>query len=105
MKSPMSSVGIMEPDGILKGSTRKERSRNTARITGKKLIEYSTHHGCRASGDRLLLRTYLSKSQTRPVTASSRNRNSAKLTCPPFAEPQERLPAEFPPPRPASCAS
>ena len=46
MKSPTSSVGTIELDGILNGSTRNERSRNTIRITGKKLIEYSTHQGC-----------------------------------------------------------
>src|SRR5688572_33489606 len=80
MKSPISSVGIMEPDGILKGSTRNERSRNTTRITGKKLIEYSTHQGCLASCGLPFLRKYLSSSQTRPVTVSSRNRKSAKLT-------------------------
>src|SRR5512145_453840 len=49
MKSPTSSVGTIELDGILNGSTRNERSRNTIRITGKKLIEYSTHHGCFSS--------------------------------------------------------
>ncbi len=39
MKSPMSRVGSMEPEGILNGSTRKERSRKTMRMTGKKLLE------------------------------------------------------------------
>src|SRR5437016_11121686 len=52
MKSPTSSVGTIELDGILNGSTRNERSRNTIRITGKKLTEYSTHHGCLASAGR-----------------------------------------------------
>src|SRR5882672_20154 len=80
MKSPISSVGIIEPEGILNGSTRKERSKNTIRITGKKLIEYSTHQGCLASAGLRFLREYLSKSHTSPVTASNRNRNKAKLT-------------------------
>src|SRR4026207_2354858 len=79
MKSPISSDGIIEPDGILNGSTRNERRKNTIRITGKKLIEYSTHHGCFASGGLLLRRMNLSRSHTRPVIASSRNRKSAKL--------------------------
>jgi hypothetical protein len=80
MKSPISKVGIIEPDGILNGSTRNERSRNTTRITGKKLIEYSTHQGCLASFCLLLLRKNRSTSQTIPVTDSSVNRKSAKFT-------------------------
>src|SRR3979409_632379 len=57
MKSPTSSVGTIELDGILNGSTRNERSRNTIRITGKKLTEYSTHHGCLAPAPRQRGRT------------------------------------------------
>src|ERR1051325_1934376 len=79
MKSPTSSVGTIELDGILNGSTRNERSRNTIRITGKKLIEYSTHHGIFASARRPLRRTSLSSSQTRPVTTSRISKNRAKF--------------------------
>src|SRR6185436_1393791 len=78
MKSPISSVGIIDPDGILNGSTRKERSRNTIRITGKKLIEYSTHQGCLSSFRLFFLSTNLSSSQTSPVTSSSSSRKPAK---------------------------
>ena len=35
MKSPWISVGIIESDGILKGSYRKDRSTSTITITGK----------------------------------------------------------------------
>src|SRR5882757_7321467 len=80
MKSPISSVGIIEPDGILNGSTRNERSRNTTRITGKKLIEYSTHQGCFASSFLDFRKKSLSSSQTTPVIASNRKRKRAKLT-------------------------
>src|SRR5205085_7006434 len=80
MKSPTSSVGTIELDGILNGSTRNERSRKTIRITGKKLTEYSTHHGCLPSLLLPLRRMAISSSQTRPVTTSRMNRKSAKLT-------------------------
>src|SRR5688572_29437210 len=79
MKSPTSSVGTIELDGILNGSTRKERSRNTIRITGKKLIEYSTHQGCLASRPLLLRSQYLSNSHTAPVTISRISRKRAKF--------------------------
>src|SRR3989442_10562165 len=45
MKSPTTRVGTIEPEGILNGSTRNERSRNTMRMTGKKLFGYSIHQG------------------------------------------------------------
>ena len=45
MKSPTCKVGIIEPEGILNGSKRKERSTKTIRITGKKLAPHSTHNG------------------------------------------------------------
>src|SRR3954467_3515485 len=79
MKSPTSSVGTIEEEGILNGSTRNERNRNTIRITGKKLTEYSTHHGCFASLPLPLARKAISTSPTSPVTASRMNRNRAKL--------------------------
>src|ERR1044071_7036452 len=78
MKSPTSSVGTIELDGILKGSTRNERSRNTIRITGKKLIEYSTHQGCLWALSRVLRSQYLSSSQTPPVITRRRKRKPAK---------------------------
>src|SRR3990170_7297706 len=104
MKSPTSRGGTIELDGILNGSTRNERSRNTIRITGKKLIEYSTHHGCRASLLLPFLRTSLSRSQTAPVTTSRISRNSAKFNDRPAEALRGTLPAESPPPPPASCA-
>src|SRR5437660_3672137 len=79
MKSPTSSVGTIEEDGILNGSTRNERSRNTIRITGKKLTEYSTHHGCLAPAGRERRSHAASSAQTAPVTTSRISRNSAKL--------------------------
>src|SRR5687768_4014590 len=100
MKSPTSSVGTIELDGILNGSTRNERSRNTIRITGKKLIEYSTHHGCLASRPLVLLSQYLSNSHTAPVTISRISRNSAKFNDRPAAARRGMPPAESPPPPP-----
>src|SRR3954465_4952083 len=79
MKSPTSSVGTMELDGILNGSTRNERSRNKIRITGKKLPEYSTHQGCLSPGARLRRSHSASSAQTAPVTTSSSSRKRAKL--------------------------
>src|SRR6266850_6224590 len=49
MKSPTSSVGRIDDDGILKGSARNERSRNTINRTGKNAFEYSTHEGSRSA--------------------------------------------------------
>ena len=45
MRSPTSSVGIIEPDGIRNGSNRNERNTNTTRITGKKPAGNSIHAG------------------------------------------------------------
>ena len=45
MKSPTRSVGFIEPDGILKGSTQNERIRKTTTITGKKARAMSTTTG------------------------------------------------------------
>src|SRR5438874_13321188 len=92
MKSPTSSVGTIELDGILKGSTRNERSKNTIRITGKKLTEYSTHQGCFAPLALFLPRNEISRSQTAPVTTSSARRNAAKLNSRPAAAPREKPP-------------
>src|SRR3954453_11102924 len=79
MKSPTSSVGTMELDGILNGSTRNERSRNTIRITGKKLTEYSTHQGCFSPGARPRRSHSASSAQTAPVTTSRSSKKRAKL--------------------------
>src|SRR5436305_2492682 len=49
MKSPTSSVGRIDEDGILNGSARNERSRNTISRTGKNAFEYSTHDGSRSA--------------------------------------------------------
>src|SRR2546428_11218628 len=43
MKSPTTNVGTIEPEGILKGSTRNERSRKTIRMSVEKLFGYSHH--------------------------------------------------------------
>ena len=45
MKSPARSVGSIEPDGMRKGSTMKERSSSTTTMTGKKDRDQSTYHG------------------------------------------------------------
>src|SRR5947207_1109451 len=51
MKSPTSSVGRIDDDGILNGSARNDRSRNTINKTGKNAFEYSTHDGSRKAAD------------------------------------------------------
>ena len=48
----MCSVGIMEPEGILKGSNRNERSTNTTTMTGKSPAVQSSHQGCMSSFSR-----------------------------------------------------
>jgi hypothetical protein len=81
MKSPISSVGIIEPDGILNGSTTNERSTNTARITGKKLAEYSSHHGWRSfSSARRLRVASASAAPKRPCRSAWRESNSASAS-------------------------
>src|SRR5689334_7289057 len=79
MKSPTSSVGRIDDDGILNGSTRNERSRKTMRMTGKKLFGYSIHHGSGSPSTRRLANTSLSASVTAPVTRSRMKRISAKF--------------------------
>src|SRR5215510_1090031 len=91
MKSPTSSVGTIELDGILNGSTRNERSRNTIRITGKKLTEYSTHQGCLRPGARARRSHAASSAQTPPVTTSRISKNSAKFNSPPLQHREEGL--------------
>src|SRR5262252_1010864 len=87
MKSPTSSVGRIDDDGILNGSATNERSANTIRRTGKKLFGYSIHHGSGAPGARRFAKTRRSASATRPVKTVARNRMSAKFmvgSCPLF---------------------
>src|SRR3990172_10055987 len=79
MKSPTKSVGIMDPDGILNGSTTNERSTNTIRITGKKLLPYSIHHGSRSSFLRFLAKWAQSANAAAPVTISREKSNRAKF--------------------------
>src|SRR3954462_2264187 len=102
MKSPTSSVGTIEDDGILNGSTRNERKRKTIRITGKKLTEYSTHQGCRAASPRRFFSHSTSTPQTSPVITSRIRRNRAKFNLHPAAARRGTPPAKFPPNRPAS---
>ncbi len=47
MKSPSSSVGIIESEGMRNGSNRNERISSTIRMTGKNERAYSTTIGSR----------------------------------------------------------
>src|SRR6476646_11522390 len=79
MKSPTSSVGRIDDDGILNGSARNERSTNTTSSTGKNDFEYSTQTGSGDSGARLPAKNRRSASQMTPVSAVNRNRIRAKF--------------------------
>src|ERR1700681_4225180 len=79
MKSPTSSVGRIDEDGILNGSATNERSRKTISRTGKKLFGYSIHHGSRAPAGRRFAKTSLSARAMHPVATVARNRISAKF--------------------------
>src|SRR6185312_1673213 len=79
MKSPTSSVGRIDDDGILKGSARNERSTKTTSRTGKNDFEYSTQTGSGVPGGRCAAKNRRSTSQTTPVTAVSTNRIKAKF--------------------------
>src|SRR5581483_3246912 len=75
MKSPLYSVGFIEPEGMRNGSTTNERSTNTARITGNRLTQKSTKGpGCGSlppaatAALRRRASHSLSSSQTTPVT-------------------------------------
>ena len=52
-KKPLLTLGIIEPEGIWKGSNKKDLKTNTIAKTGKKEIEYSTKTGCLPSAIRL----------------------------------------------------
>src|SRR6476469_3152367 len=79
MKSPTSSVGRIDDEGILNGSARNERRRKTASRTGKNDFEYSTHTGSRAPAARLPAKNSRSSSQMPPDTTVSTNRIRAKF--------------------------
>src|SRR5438270_2603571 len=79
MKSPTSSVGLIDELGILNGSARNERSRNTISRTGKKLFGYSIHHGSGALAGRWRANTRRSTRATAPVATVRRNRMRAKF--------------------------
>src|SRR5258707_1016070 len=79
MKSPTSSVGRIDDDGILNGSATNERSRNTISRTGKKLLGYSIHHGSGAPAGRFLANSARSANATDPVKIVARKRISAKF--------------------------
>ena len=66
------NASVHQPDGILNGSTKKDLSKKTARITGKKLFEYSTHQGSFRSA-RFFDNQTRSTSEIRPVNKSSDN--------------------------------
>src|SRR6476469_11023491 len=79
MKSPTSSVGRIDDDGILNGSARNERSRNTTSDTGKNDFAYSTQTGSAAPALRRFASSSRSSSQMTPVTAVSTNKIRAKF--------------------------
>src|SRR6188508_2488031 len=78
MKSPTSSVGFIEPDGILKGSIQKERIRNTTTITGKNARAMSTTTGSGSPAVRRRRSTFASKSHARPVITAAIRSTAAK---------------------------
>src|SRR5260364_420221 len=98
MRSPISSVGNIELDGILKGSTIKERTMNTASRTGKKPAEYSSQTGRRkasflvcasawpaARRRRRGRKNSLSAHHTLPVTSTRMEKISVKFIFLPFS--------------------
>ncbi len=78
MKSPTSSVGFMDPDGILNGSTQKERITNTTTITGKKARAMSTTTGSGSPSVRRLRAHFASQSQITPVITAASSSTAAK---------------------------
>jgi hypothetical protein len=69
----------MEPEGILKGSAINERIKNTKKITGKKLFEYSTRIGSFAFFALFLLKTKISSNQISPVMVKTMTMISANI--------------------------
>src|SRR5260363_41740 len=97
MRSPISSVGNIELDGILKGSTIKERTMNTASRTGKKPAEYSSQTGRRKASSCVCASAWpaarrrrrgrknsLSAHHTLPVTSTRMEKISVKFIFLPF---------------------
>src|SRR4249920_2613152 len=80
MKSPSSSVGIIESEGMRKGSNRNDRMSNTSRITGKNERAYSTTTGSAAPAGRFDFSTHASRAQIAPVRNVAMTRISAKST-------------------------
>ncbi len=91
MKSPSSSVGIIESDGMRNGSNRNERISSTIRITGKNERAYSTTTGSRTlsgapplavtAATRCGLNSQLSTPQMTPVStvAATRMKEKSKI--------------------------
>jgi hypothetical protein len=96
MKSPTNSVGIIDPDGIRKGSNKNDRSIRTAINTGKKALEYSMRSGsflalltagcCRRRENRST-----SASHNTPVTTVRINKINSK------SKPEPKLPIQYAP--------
>src|SRR6185369_12284768 len=87
MKSPLKSVGIIDSEGIRKGSNKNERITSTSRRIGKNDFAYSTMTGSAGGGDsiaaaaasiRARLSSSTSRSQTTPAVAVSSTSISAK---------------------------
>jgi hypothetical protein len=72
-------VGIIEPEGILKGSAINERIKKTKKITGKKLFEYSTSMGSFTFAALFFRRTKISRSQMNPVIVKTMTMIKAKI--------------------------
>jgi hypothetical protein len=72
MKSPTSSVGRIDDDGILNGSARNERSRKTTSRTGKNAFEYSTQPGSRRRSASIDVRSATPASPVRRRHAGAR---------------------------------
>src|SRR5208283_4910324 len=79
MKSPSTSPGIIEADGMRKGSTRNERTSRTTRMTGNSERAWATSHGVDAPAFPCLpLRVAASTSKMMPVTASAATNTAEK---------------------------
>ena len=90
MKSPSSSVGIIESDGMRNGSNRNERITSTIRMIGKNERAYSTSTGSAGSAPARLRapggaagRPGRRAAQTRPVTrvATTSTNEKSKTKC------------------------
>src|SRR5690606_15931500 len=86
MRSPSSSVGSIDDDGMRNGSATKERSRKMMRMTGNSERAYSTTTGMsvRPSARRFGASTAASNAQIRPPATVSTKSSKAKSTLIPF---------------------